>query len=89
MLGSDGWTPDSIAHALPVADMRQEFWKQFNLTPIGELPELGERWVKVIESLEAGVERGLELHLYQHEHGGDLPPEYSDVTGLITESQAA
>ncbi len=89
MLGSDVWTPDSIAHALPSADMRQEFWKQFNLTPIGELPGLGERWVKVIENLEAGVARGRELRAYQQEHGGQLPPEYTDVTDLIMESRAA
>ncbi|MGY3056121.1 hypothetical protein ACVWZD_000365 [Streptomyces sp. TE3672] len=69
--------------------MRQEFWKQFNLTPIGELPTLGEQWVKVIENLEAGVTRGREPHIHQQEHGGDLPSEYIDVTGLITESQAA
>ncbi|MFE9250936.1 hypothetical protein [Streptomyces sp. NPDC007088] len=89
MLGSDVWTPDSIAHALPSADMRQEFWKQFNLTPIGELPGLGERWVRVIENLEAGVARGRELHAYQQGHDGQLPPEYTDVTALIMESRAA
>ncbi|MER5615905.1 hypothetical protein [Streptomyces sp. NPDC002215] len=69
--------------------MCQEFWKQFNLTPIGELPALGERWVKVIENLEAGVTRGRELHIHQQVHGGDLPSEYIDATGLVTGSQAA
>ncbi|MEV4868502.1 hypothetical protein [Streptomyces syringium] len=89
MLGSAEWTPDSLAHALPSADMRQEFWRQFNLTPIGELPGLGERWVKVIENLKAGVARGIELRAYQQAHGGQLPPEYTDVTDLIMDSQAA
>ncbi|MEU4489824.1 MULTISPECIES: hypothetical protein [Streptomyces] len=69
------WTPDSIAHALPTPDMRQEFWRQFNLTALPGLKALGEKWVKVIEELEAAVERGRELH--------------ADVSELITESRAA
>jgi hypothetical protein len=42
--------------------MRQEFWRQFNLTALPGLKALGEKWVKVIEELEATVERGRELH---------------------------
>ncbi|MFI5867099.1 hypothetical protein [Streptomyces sp. NPDC051546] len=88
-MGSQTWTPDSIAHALP-SGMRQEFLKQFNLTPIGDLEKLGEKWVeKVINPLQAAAERGRELHAYQQEHGGQLPGQYTDVTSLIVESQAA
>ncbi|MGW2779580.1 hypothetical protein ACWC4C_45165 [Streptomyces olivaceoviridis] len=81
-------TADAAAHAacaLRGAATR----KQFNLTPIGELPALGERWVKVIEDLQAGVARGREVRAYQQEHGGQLPPQYTDVTASIMESRAA
>lgn len=88
-MGSDDWTPDSIAHALPDAGMRQEFWRQFNLTPLDGLKALGEKWVKVITDLEGAVERGRALHAYQQQHGGQLPEEYTDVTDLIVESRAA
>ncbi|MFJ5951443.1 hypothetical protein [Streptomyces noursei] len=88
-MGSRDWTPDSIAHALP-SGMRQEFLKQFNLTPLSDLEKLGEKWVvEVIEPLAAAVERGRELHAYQQEHDGQLPGQYTDVTALIAESRAA
>lgn len=89
IMGSEAWTPDSIAHALP-SGMRQEFLKQFNLTPLSDLEKLGEKWVKeVIEPLQAAAVRGRELHTYQQKHDGQLPREYTDVTALIVESQAA
>ncbi|MCQ1582427.1 hypothetical protein [Streptomyces parvus] len=88
-MGSDDWTPDSIAHALPDAGMRQEFWRQFNLTPLDGLKALGEKWVKAIEDLEGAVERGREVRAFQQQNGGQLPAEYADVTDLIAESRAA
>ncbi|MFF5018976.1 hypothetical protein [Streptomyces sp. NPDC001165] len=88
-MGSADWTPDAIAHALPTPDMRQEFWRQFNLTPLPGLEALGQKWVKVIEDLEGAVARGRELHAYQQQHGGQLPEQYTDVTALIVESRAA
>ncbi|MFD5079506.1 hypothetical protein [Streptomyces sp. NPDC058371] len=88
-MGSDDWTPDSIAHSLPDAGMRMEFLRQLNTTPLSGLAALGEKWVKVITELEGAVERGRALHVYQREHGGQLPAEYTDVTELIVESRAA
>lgn len=88
-MGSEDWTPDAIAHALVSADMRQEFWRQFNLTPLSGLEALGEKWVKAITDLEDAAVRGRELHTYQQQHGGQLPEQYTDVTDLIVESRAA
>ncbi|MFH0245879.1 hypothetical protein ACGRHY_26480 [Streptomyces sp. HK10] len=89
IMGSDDWTPDSIAHALPDAGMRMEFVRQLNTTPLSGLAALGEKWIKVIKDLEAAAERGRELHAYQQQHGGQLPKRYTDVTDLIVESRAA
>ncbi|WP_435059668.1 hypothetical protein [Streptomyces sp. bgisy060] len=89
IMGSDDWTPDSIAHALPDAGMRMEFVRQLNTTPLSGLAALGETWIKVIEDLKAAAERGRELHAYQRQHGGQLPEQYTDVTDLIVESRAA
>ncbi|MGW3930380.1 hypothetical protein ACWECC_20095 [Streptomyces microflavus] len=88
-MGNEDWTPDSIAHALPDAGMRQEFWRQFNLTPLDRLKALGEKWVKTIQELEAAVERGRTVLAHQQQHGGQLPTAYSDITDLIVKSQAA
>lgn len=88
-MGSADWTPDSIAHALPSADMRMEFLRQLNTTPLSGLAALGEKWVKVITDLQGAVECGRALHVYQQQHGGQLPAEYADVTELIVESRAA
>ncbi|MFC8019103.1 hypothetical protein [[Kitasatospora] papulosa] len=88
-MGSDDWTPDSIAHALPDAGMRMEFVRQLNTTPLSGLAALGEKWIKAIEDLKAAAERGRELHAYQRQHGGQLPEQYTDVTDLIVESRAA
>ncbi|MDF3302943.1 hypothetical protein [Streptomyces tropicalis] len=89
IMGSDDWTPDSIAHALPDAGMRMEFVRQLNTTPLSGLAALGEKWIKVIEDLTTAAERGRELHAYQRQHGGQLPEQYTDVTDLIVESRAA
>jgi hypothetical protein len=88
-MGSDDWTPDSIAHALPDAGMRMEFLRQLNTTPLSGLAALGKKWIKVITDLQGAVERGRALHAYQQQHGGQLPEEYTDVTELIVESRAA
>ena len=88
-MGSEDWTPDSIAHALPDSGMRMEFLRQLNTTPLSGLTALGEKWVKVIKDLEVAVDRGRALRAYQQEHDGQLPGEYTDVTALIVESQAA
>jgi len=91
IMGSDDWTwtPDSIAHALPNAGMRMEFLRQLNTTPLSGLEALGKKWVQAIKDLEDAVDRGHALHSYQQQHGGQLPPEYSDVTELIVDSRAA
>ncbi|MGW6603554.1 hypothetical protein [Streptomyces sp. NPDC055036] len=69
--------------------MRMEFWRQLNLTKFGELEALGARWLKVIEDLQTGIERAREVTAYQRQHGGALPPEYTDLTELITERRVA
>jgi len=88
-MASADWTPDSIAHALPSADMRMEFLRQLNTTPLSGLAALGEKWVKVVTDLQSAVERGRALHIFQQQHDGQLPAEYTDVTELIVESRAA
>jgi hypothetical protein len=83
------WTPDAIAHALPSATLRAEFVRQLNLTPFAEQPALARRWVAMVETLRAAAEKGRALHAYQLEHGGELPPEYMDITSEIRETRAA
>ncbi|MFE9701627.1 hypothetical protein [Streptomyces sp. NPDC006270] len=86
--GEGEWTPDAIAHAL-TPGQRMEFMRQLNLTKFSELEALGARWRKLIEDLRAGAAKAPGVLDYQRQHGGALPPEYTDVTELISERRVA
>jgi hypothetical protein len=82
-------TPDDIYVRLPDAGMRQEFLRQLNTTPFAEHEELGARWGKVLDGLQAGLVRAREVIAYQRAHEGNLPPEFFDATEQVTETRAA
>ncbi|MEU2724039.1 hypothetical protein [Streptomyces smyrnaeus] len=74
---SEPWTIDSIAHALPHAENRQQFWRDMNLTPVDQLPDVIARWTRFVEQWHAskpGLDR---LQTYVRDHG-ELPPQYQD-----------
>lgn len=76
------WTIDAIAHAIPVADTRQAFLRDVNLTPLPQLPDVLARWQRFVERWQNDVEPHLDdLLQYAKEHDGQLPPEYADDGG--------
>ncbi|MGW5733101.1 MULTISPECIES: hypothetical protein [Streptomyces] len=80
------WTIDAIAHAIPVADTRQTFLRQVNLTPLPELPDVLARWQHFVENWRDNVAPKADALLeYARTHNGELPAEYREAP----ESRAA
>ncbi|MEU6680202.1 hypothetical protein [Streptomyces sp. NPDC046925] len=80
------WTIDSIAHAIPVADTRQTFLRQVNLTPLPDLPDVLARWQQFVEDWQNEVTPEMDALLeYAKTHNGELPTEYRETS----ESRAA
>jgi hypothetical protein len=74
---SDPWTVDRIAHALPHPDARHEFLRLVHLTPIGDLPDLLDRYAQAAESLLAGLPHARALAAQTAATGKD--PEFDEV----------
>ncbi|NGN68568.1 hypothetical protein G5C51_32310 [Streptomyces sp. A7024] len=75
-MSADTWTIDSIAHALPSAELRQNFLREVHLTPRSELDAVLERWEQVaIRWTEEEAPRIERARTHYAEHG-TLPPEY-------------
>ncbi|MGB8939641.1 MAG: hypothetical protein WCD21_05290 [Streptomyces sp.] len=80
------WTIDAIAHAIPVAEVRQTFLRKVNLTPLPDLPEILVRWQHLVEHWQNDVAPRLDAVLeYAKTHNGQLPDEYRETS----ESRAA
>lgn len=74
-MSTQTWTIDGIAHALPHPELRQTFMRETHLAPIGELEAVLDRWVRFVETFEAGRPRIEQLRAHVTEHG-HLPPGY-------------
>ncbi|WP_309049068.1 hypothetical protein [Streptomyces sp.] len=79
-MSSEPWTIDAIAHAIPVAELRQTFLRKANLTPIPELPDVLAGWQRLVEDWrdtgQPHVDAALE---YAKTHNGQLPAEYRET----------
>ncbi|MFJ9037942.1 hypothetical protein ACIRF8_15285 [Streptomyces sp. NPDC102406] len=76
------WTIDAIAHAIPAAEIRQNFLREANLTPLPELPAALARWQRFVERWRDEVVPQMdEVLAYAKAHDGQLPPEYADDGG--------
>lgn len=72
------WTIDSIAHALPHPVTRQKFLAEINLAPVDELPAVIDKWVTLVERLEASKPALDKILQFAQTHNGELPPQYAD-----------
>lgn len=74
------WTIDSIAHALPAADLRQNFLREVNLTPLPDLPAVLARWQCFAENWRDHTSPALDALLeYAKTHNGELPAQYRET----------
>jgi hypothetical protein len=68
---SADWTIDTIVHALPSPDMRQQALKEMHLAPEGELPDVVAKWRRTAEhwvTVQAPAIDEARAHFEQHGH---------------------
>jgi len=75
----DQWSPEDIRDALPADSLREGFDRQLAAVEVSERPQVLARWTDMVQTLRAAAERGREVHAYQVEHGGELPPDFHGV----------
>lgn len=72
------WTIDSLAHAIPAPELRQEFLREAHLATLAELAGVFTRWGSLVEQHEAARPELDALLAYAKAHDGQLPEEYDD-----------
>ncbi|MET7544008.1 hypothetical protein [Streptomyces sp. NPDC005507] len=78
MSGHD-WSIDTIVHALPSPDMRQQALREVHLVPLDQLEEVVARWRAVaVRWVEVEAPR-IEEARAQHEATGRLPAELEET----------
>lgn len=71
-MSSQDWTIDGIAHALGVPEQRMQFLRDINLTPLQDLPQVLDRWVRHVTALE-GAKPAIDRVRAAAAAGEDLP----------------
>ncbi|MGW0538731.1 hypothetical protein [Streptomyces sp. NPDC003032] len=78
MSGHD-WSIDTIVHALPSPDMRQQCLREVHLAPVDELPAVVDKW-QAVASRWAEVEApNIETARAEYEATGTLPAEHCET----------
>lgn len=76
---SADWTIDTIIHALPSPDLRQQALRDIHLAPVDQLVKVVEKW-RAIAAQWTYVERPrIEEALGAHEATGKLPVEHEET----------
>lgn len=86
-MSSQPWTIDTLAHALPTPELRQEFLREAYLAPVDQLPDTLTPWVRFAERWQAGASYLDEKHAYIREHGEE-PPELALSEQDVADSDA-
>ncbi|MEU3750541.1 MULTISPECIES: hypothetical protein [Streptomyces] len=71
MTARETWTVDRLHHALPHSASRQQLLADVNLTPIGELPAVLDRWAAAADTLLAAAPR---IAAARAQHAGATVP---------------
>ncbi|WP_050507771.1 MULTISPECIES: hypothetical protein [Streptomyces] len=80
-MSNQPWTIDSLAHALPAPELRQEFLRETYLATLDELPGVFARWGSLAERYDASRPEMEALLQYAKNHHGELPPDLADDGG--------
>lgn len=78
MSGHD-WSIDTIVHALPSPDMRQQCLRECHLAPLGELETVVDKWrAEAARWVEVEAPR-IETARAQYDATGTLPAEHEET----------
>ena len=76
---SADWTIDTIIHALPSPDMRQQALREIHLAPVDQLATVVEKWRTIAVCWVHQEARRIQTALTAAESTGKLPAEYEET----------
>lgn len=78
MSGHD-WSIDTIVHALPSPDMRQQALRDIHLAPVGQVEQVIARWQAVAARWVQVEQPRIEEARAHHDATGRLPAEHEET----------
>ena len=76
---SSDWSIDTIVHALPVPELRQQALREIHLAPVAELQNVVDRWRAIAAEWTLTTAPRIEEARAQIEATGELPPQYEET----------
>ncbi|MFE4720486.1 hypothetical protein ACFVFJ_44050 [Streptomyces sp. NPDC057717] len=73
------WSIDSIVHALPSSDLRQQALRDIHLAPVGQLEQVIARWQAVAARWVQVEQPRIEEARAQYDATGGLPAEHEET----------
>ncbi|MFH8736822.1 hypothetical protein [Streptomyces sp. NPDC017964] len=78
-MSGHNWSIDTIVHALPSPDMRQQALRDIHLAPVGQLEQVIARWQTVAARWVQVEQPRIEEARAQYEATGRLPAEHEET----------
>lgn len=78
-MSSSDWSIDTIVHALPSPEMRQQALREIHLAPVNELQAAVDRWRAVAVEWTLTTAPRIEEARAQVEATGELPAQYEET----------
>jgi leucyl aminopeptidase (aminopeptidase T) len=76
---SADWTIDTIVHALPSPDMRQQALREIHLAPVDQLADVVAKWRAIAIEWTTAHAPLIETARAHYEATGKLPAEYEET----------
>lgn len=76
---SSDWSIDTIVHALPVPELRQQALREIHLAPVGQLQAVVDRWRAVAAEWVLTTAPRIEEARAHVEATGELPSRYEET----------
>ncbi|MFI1734963.1 hypothetical protein ACH40E_38270 [Streptomyces acidicola] len=76
---SSDWSIDTIVHALPVPELRQQALREIHLAPVNELQAVVDRWRDIAAEWALTTGPRVEEARAHVEATGELPAQYEET----------
>ncbi|MFJ2833580.1 hypothetical protein ACIPC1_39585 [Streptomyces sp. NPDC087263] len=76
---SADWSIDTIVHALPVPELRQQALREIHLAPVDQLQDVVDRWRAIAAEWTQTTAPRIEEARAQLQATGDLPSQYEET----------
>lgn len=82
------WTIDTVVHALPTPDLRQQALRDIHLAPVDQLTKVVEKWRAIAIRWATEEAPRIETARAHYEATGKLPPEHDETTESVDQFKA-